>query len=228
MKRINLELSGASVNMIINALIRWAISCRSKGTATLARNLAAEVRAQRNKAKETCATGTYTYSVDMTPAMKAQAEGRVMRKHKEPVGTWDLHQYSGTGRLNSSKPNKANTRNTGIVIKADKELSPHGSKGYRIMNIKALTRDKLPTEYINGECVWYEPNTKTLKSKRRGLGSRIPKYPEYTICNELVKGDRYPEGVYKQRMEFIEKCGERLGKINASAPAWDGTDEVRI
>jgi hypothetical protein len=234
--KVNLELSVASVNIIINALTRWAQQIHNNVTKDLIIGLRDQLRATKTRqvkavATGLCAPGSYTYTYG-----RNQAEDRNSRVGGKPVDVMYLDlETTGPGRFFSKHPNKSNVpkANTGIVVEAMKEIGRHGVRSYRITKVKALRYDKLPREYLEGECVWqHGGRIKSRRATMAGAGC-------YTISDLFTVGTILPEHVYKRRMAFVEKCGDRLGKINVALnakrkaaagvrPDWDGTVKVKI
>jgi hypothetical protein len=122
------------------------------------------------------------------------------------------------------KENKGNANNTGIIIEADKVIMNSGDFGYKITNVKALTRGKLPWMYLK-----LEPNI------YKHPGNKISKYPHRLVLGngkEIVVGSTYTKEEFKHRIVYCEKAGDRLMRIkkeiNKLKKVWYGKERIVI
>lgn len=116
---------------------------------------------------------------------------------------------------------KQNNSNTGIRIEAQKVIMNSGDFGYKITNVKALERKKLPWMYLKEE-----PN---VYFKKNGA---FPKY--LVLCNgmEIVVGFTYTKHEFEKRIEYCRKAGNRLMEINKKIKElekqWNGKETIII
>uniref|UniRef100_A0A6M3LIW8 Uncharacterized protein n=1 Tax=viral metagenome TaxID=1070528 RepID=A0A6M3LIW8_9ZZZZ len=96
-----------------------------------------------------------------------------------------------------------------------------GIQYYKILNIKALEKEKLPLEYINADedesVIW-------LDNKGEFFGGRSGLYSPHRLDGDLIIGELYREDVFERKLEHIEKAGKFLNEIknNIHKKEWTG------
>ena len=110
-----------------------------------------------------------------------------------------------------------------ITVKTLKEVSSAGEKGYRVLSIEALERDKLPTMYIEGyPRVWKVDKCGDRPHLRIETGVLNPEQRVF-----IYKGRFYSAKKMTEYNTIIAEAGQRLHDINKhlarEQTKWQGT-----
>ena len=127
-----------------------------------------------------------------------------------------------------------------IKIKTKKCIR-QGVKHRKILNIVALSKERLPIVYLADEfkegAIWkheywkHEYADSVNLMERNGFGSSYG--DEFGDFGPLLSvGQVVEEKKFQAIIEFIHKCGKRLSKINAQLrkenAGWEGIEEICI
>lgn len=115
-----------------------------------------------------------------------------------------------------------------IVIKTTREVSSDGIKGRRIRELKALTAEQLPNLYLRSDVsFWYSNSSKAFVCMNNS-----PNNETAPLKVVLREGEWYSEMEFKNALEFIRWCGERLKLINdqlqKKRQEWKGRETISI
>ena len=107
-----------------------------------------------------------------------------------------------------------------IIIKTRKEVNGNGTLGRRILELKALPSENLPSMYLKEKGSFYlAPSGESFYSAESG-GSIIS------------KGGFYLESDFQEKKAFIERAGNILMEVNkkleALRSAWNGEETFEI
>ena len=81
---------------------------------------------------------------------------------------------------------------------------------YKLVSIKALTKEELPEEYINNEpCTYPIPNGIKGSALYDFKGNRVASYVALFI------NDVYTKDEFNAAIDYLTACGDRLRRINA-------------
>ena len=109
-----------------------------------------------------------------------------------------------------------------IIINTKKVILNDGSRGRKIVRLRALTAEELPPQYVNcGINVCYNPETK-------GLVQNIVNHPPSPIFtpSQIIK-----EQDFQEQMKYIKAAGAKLMKIKqdiAKKQNWAGNQSYTI
>ena len=81
---------------------------------------------------------------------------------------------------------------------------------FKLVSVKALTKDGLPEEYINDEpCTYPIPNGIKGSALYDFKGNRV------SSCVALFINDVYTKDEFNAAIDYLTACGDRLRRINA-------------
>jgi hypothetical protein len=137
----------------------------------------------------------------------------------------NVTRYKLIGKVNSHTSDK---EFKGISIEVEKVITKFGGKCYRILKVTGiLEKDRLPEEYLSGDCFYWD----TSKSTTKGTTGHITREDEQGL-SRIYLNDEIPEKDFLYIIKFMKKAGDRLhdinDKIRKDKESWKGKEIIRI